>query len=412
MSRHGMDAARVELEKYTKACYELMKSGIEKKQDKVPMIPTYLHGDKPVPQLKKAAVIDAGGTNFRTALAHFENGECVFENLLHHQMPGTDKPSDWAEFISFCADCIEPLLEQTDEIGFCFSYPAEVTPERDSRVLSLTKQVKILGAEGKLLGAALNDELVRRGMSRKKIVVLNDTPATLLGGSALLDKTQYGGFIGMVAGTGVNSCCMLPECDITKLCMSGSEKMLINLESGSVDVFPRGDFDLEMDADLPDTGEYVGEKMCSGYYLGELCRYTLRAAAKENIFSEVAAEYLIGLEKLTTPEVDGWVSGKTPACFSDEDAENAVYIIQEIFDRAARCMACVLCAILMLTGEGKEKPVCIAVDGSLFKKSRLFRPMLEKYMTEYAEKVLCRSFEFVTNDETSLLGTVAAVLLN
>lgn len=412
MSRHGMSAERVELEKHTKACCEKMKSGLERRQDTVPMIPAYLYGDKPVPQKKKAAVIDAGGTNFRTALAYFDKGECVFENLTRHVMPGTEKPADWSEFISFCADKIEPLLDRTDDIGFCFSYPAEVTPERDSIVLSMTKQVKILGAEGKLLGAALNEELVRRGLGRKKIVVLNDTPATLLGGSALLDKTQYGGFIGMVAGTGVNACCMLPECEISKLHLTGGEKMLINLESGSVDVFPRGDFDLEMDAGLPDTGEYVGEKMCSGYYLGELCRYALRAAAEEKLFTEKAAQYLLALEKLTTPEADAWTAGNVPAAFCEEDAENAVYIIQEIFDRAARCMACVLCAILLLTGEGKDKPVCIAVDGSLFKKSRLFRPLLEKYMAEYAEKVLFRRFEFVTNEETSLMGTAAAVLLN
>ena len=94
------------------------------------------------------------------------------------------------------------------------------------------------------------------------------------------------------------------------------------------------------------------------------------------------------------------------------DKDIAVYIIRELFDRAARCMCCTLSAILLLTGEGTDKPVCISVDGSLFKKSALFRPHLEKHMQEFAGETLDRKFEFVTCDETTLLGTAAAVLLN
>ena len=33
--------------------------------------------------------------------------------------------------------------------------------------------------------------------------------------------------------------------------------MLVNIESGSFDAFPRGDADLAMDEELPDTGEYI-----------------------------------------------------------------------------------------------------------------------------------------------------------
>ena len=94
------------------------------------------------------------------------------------------------------------------------------------------------------------------------------------------------------------------------------------------------------------------------------------------------------------------------------DKDIVVYIIRELFDRAARCMCCNLSAILLLTGEGTDKPVCISVDGSLFKKSALFRPHLEKHMQEFAGETLDRKFEFVTCDETTLLGTAAAVLLN
>lgn len=412
MLRHGMNADRVELERYSKAFSECMERGLGENQEIVPMIPTYLRLAGQLPKNKKAAVIDAGGTNYRTALISFGDRGCSIENIERSPMPGTLLPAHWSDFIKRTASAIEPLLSETDLIGFCFSYPAEVTPDIDSRVLGLTKQVKLLGAQGRLLGADLNAELERRGLGKKKIVVLNDTPATLLGGSAMLDREGYGGFIGMVAGTGTNTCCMLPERRIAKLGLHGNGKMLVNLESGSFDGFPRGDFDLEMDNALPDTGYYIAEKMCSGAYLGEVSRYTLQAAAREGLFSASAKEYLLHLPELTTPTADAWASGKLPECFKAVDKDIVVYIIRELFDRAARCMCCNLSAILLLTGEGTDKPVCISVDGSLFKKSALFRPHLEKHMQEFAGETLDRKFEFVTCDETTLLGTAAAVLLN
>lgn len=411
MLRHGMNADRVELEQYTKAFLDTMKQGLRAKQALVPMIPTYLRGEAQVPQNRKAAVIDAGGTNYRTGLVSFDEAGCRLEHLERSRMPGTDAPAAWSEFISRTADGIEPLLSQTDLIGFCFSYPAEVTPDIDSRVLGLTKQVKLIGAEGRLLGADLAAELSRRGFGKKKIVVLNDTPATLLGGSALLDKSKYGGFIGMVAGTGVNTCCMLPENAIEKLGSKSGEKMLVNLESGSFGGFPRGELDLEMDKNLPDTGYYIGEKLCSGAYLGEVCRYTLQAAAREGLFDN-AGDYILGLTKLDTPTADAWGAGELPECFVEADRDRAVYIIHELFDRAARCMCCNLSAILLITGEGMDKPVCICADGSLYKKSALFAPMLARHMSDYAGAILGRRFEFVTGEETTLLGTAAAALLN
>jgi len=412
MLSHGMNSDRVDLEKCTQASYESMLRGLNEKTKVVPMIPTYLRGDKELPENRYAVVVDAGGTNYRTALVSFADGKVNIEGISRRLMPGAGEPAEWSEFIKCTADGIEPFLDKTDEIGVCFSYPAEVTPDKDSRVMSLTKQVKLSGSEGRLIGEDLNAELTRRGYGKKKIVVLNDTPATLLGGIALRPKSEYDGIIGMVAGTGVNTCCMLPESKITKLGSDREQKMLINLETGSSDCFPRGDFDLEMDENLPDKGCYTCEKMCSGAYFGELCRYTLRGAAREKLFSDAACEYLIKLDRLKSQQADAWALGNTPDCFTAEDTEKTVYIIHELFDRSVKCMSCTLTAIMLLTDAGKTNKVCISSDGSLFKKSSLYRPLLEKYLLGLAGEKFGRSFEFVTGDEMTIIGTAAAVLIN
>jgi len=290
MKDHGMDAERVDLAEYTKAFADAMHAGLAAPQKNMPMLPTYLYSSGKLQKGEKAIVIDAGGTNFRTALIGFDGKKAVIDALDKRPMPGAAEPATWEQFISCVADCVQPLLKQAKDIGFCFSYPVEITPECDGKVLGLTKQVEIEGAVGSYLGASLRAELEKRGEKVGRIVVLNDTPATLLAGK-VLSKGSYDGYIGLVAGTGCNTCCEIECGKIGKLGLTGGGKMLVNLESGSFRAFPRGDADLAMDEDLPDTGAYVGEKMISGRYLGQVCMYTLKMAAKEGLFSERATDY-------------------------------------------------------------------------------------------------------------------------
>ena len=411
MKAHGMDAESVDLSVCTKTFTESMKAGLAGGKSSLPMIPTYLASGRRPARNEKAVVIDAGGTNFRTAVISFDASGAVIEHQSTQPMPGSNGPVSWEEFIGTVADAVQPLMSETENIGFCFSYPVEITPERDGRVLGLTKQVDISGACGSYLGASLRAELERRGVRAGKIVVLNDTPAALLAAKAL-SRNAYSGFVGLVAGTGCNTCCELELGSIPKLGSDKSGKMLVTLESGAFDGFPRGDCDLAMDADLPDTGEYIAEKLISGRYLGQVCMYTLKQAAREGLFSENAAAIIEKMTEVATPTIDKWGSGRFPKGFNSEDRVNLVYIINELFERAARCIACKLCAILELTGTGVGRPVCIGVDGSLFSASRLLRPELEKFMDIYAGEIMGRRYEFVNFENMSLIGTAAAVLLD
>lgn len=389
----------------------LMLSGLTQKQDSVPMLPAYLKADRAVPLDTPVAVIDAGGTNFRTALLRFTSDGAVLESLQTHPMPGAAEEATWADFISYTADCLEPLLDFTDRIGFCFSYPGEVTPQLDSQVLSLTKQLKLKGADGAYPGADLRAELAKRGKSISKVVVLNDTPAALLGAYALTDREKFGGYLGLVAGTGVNTCGIFSAESIEKIELSEG-RILINCETGSYAGFTRGDFDFLLDKNLPDTGKYTAEKMTGGAYLGEVCRYTLKGAACKGLFSKECADFIGTLDKLETSTADSWLEGNVPPCFKGDDKDILVYIISKLFERAARCLCSTLCGLILATDEGINAPVCIGVDGSLFKKSKFFHDELIKNMDACAGTALGRKFEFFTADEMSLMGTATAALTN
>ena len=412
LARHGMSPERIDPAEYAPKMAQSMAEGLEAEGRMLPMIPTYLKNSGAVPLGESVVVIDAGGTNFRCALARFTEKGFEIGEVYKTRMPGIGKSASWEEFISFIADAVMPYMDRADKIGFCSSYSADITPEIDGRVIRIDKEVVITGSEGKLVGASLIEELERRGCRGKSVVILNDTAAVLLGVSAALDKSKYSGFIGQINGTGTNTCCVVPLGRIGKLHTAGEEGVIVNLESGLYDGLPRGDFDLELDCESNNPGSKHLEKMTSGVYLGALCRIMFRAAVNEGVLSPESGELIAGRGAFDASVIDRWASGEDLERFSEADARFIRDICLAVFDRSARCMCVNLAAIALLTGEGKDKPVCVCAEGSLVQKSRHFRPLLEKYLSLYALGVFGRKLELTVGYETTLPGAAAAVLLN
>ena len=411
--RHGMEPERIEPEKRIEPMLAEMRSGLAGGRCSMDMIPTYLSNDGTLEQGKCAAVIDAGGTNFRCGLVRFGADGPELLSLSKCRMPGIERPYSWEEFIAFTADRIEPLMDRTSLIGFCFSYAAVITPEMDGRVISIDKEVVVTGCEGKLLGASLTEELARRGHPGKRVVVLNDTVAVLLGGAAGLDKDAYDGFIGQVSGTGTNTCVSLPVSQIPKLGLTGTRGMIVNLESGKYDGIPFGDFDRALDAESHNPGQKLFEKMTAGVYLGELCRLMLLAAAEEGLLSAAGAEKVRALPAFDSAVIDAWAWGEGYELLGPdpEDHDFARELSLALFRRSARCMCVNLIALALLTGGGRDKPVCILAEGSLVQKGRSYRPELEALLARYAAEQGLK-VELHVSEETTLPGSAAAALLN
>lgn len=414
LNRHGMSADRIDVMKEAERMAAAMEEGLRTEGAALPMIPTYLRADGHLPHGSRAIVIDAGGTNFRVGLLSFTEDGPKLSMVHKTKMPGIGEPATWEEFISFVADAVEPLAPYADDIGFCFSYSAVITPEIDGRVICIDKEVVISGAEGKLVGASLLEELARRGIRNKHIVILNDTAAVLLGGSATLDKRHCGGLIGQVSGTGTNTCCVLPLSRIQKLGHKEDTGIIVNLESGMYGALPRGDFDLQMDAVSHNHGVKLLEKLTAGVYLGQLARLILARAAEEGLISAETAAGLRSLGAYDSAELDAWACGEAMEfCTATEDRAFIQTVAQELFARSARAMCVNLTGILLLTGEGTdpERPVVVCAEGSLVQKGRFYRPALEQELAQSA-KLLGRSVRLQVGQETTLPGAAAAALLN
>ena len=71
LDRHGMSPERIVPSQWAPRMRDNMERGLGGDTSALPMIPTYLKMDGAVPKNRRVIVIDAGGTNFRSALAGF-----------------------------------------------------------------------------------------------------------------------------------------------------------------------------------------------------------------------------------------------------------------------------------------------------------------------------------------------------
>ena len=416
LSKYGMLAAEINPAVCSENMLPDMEAGLNGGTDGMLMIPTYLCNDAAVPKGVNAAVIDAGGTNFRCGLVSFNDTGYTVENLKKCKMPGIDRPCTWEDFVSFIADNIAPMMDKTDYIGFCFSYSAVITPEVDGIVNTIDKEVVITGCEGKYIAKSLNAELVRRGFGEKRIVIVNDTAAVLLGCSANLDKSKYSSFVGQVSGTGTNTCCIMAENSIVKLNSESPKRIIINMESGLFKDIHVGYFDRTLDEESNNPGQKRFEKLTAGVYLGELARLMLIKAGEDGVISAAAYEKAKKLGRIDTSFVDAWASGENMDIIAGSADDEAFIreISLELLERSARCMASAIIAIAKKTGAGDDPqlPLCDCAEGSLVQRSRHYLGMLKELLDEYGRKQCGKYIEIIIGNESTIPGSAAAALIN
>ena len=395
-------------ERLTDDFLSAMNAGVCGEASSIKMLPTYCYGDAQPALHSPVAVIDAGGTNFRRVLVTLTEDGADFDQLQEQAMPGTEGEVPWQDFITCCADALEPLLEKTSRIGICFSYPADPQPNRDSKVICLTKQVQLSGAVGRWVCADIDAELKKRGHEDLRYCLINDTIAVQYGAAAYHHLSPADG-MGLVCGTGSNTCCAMHLEDIRKMAFYDSRTMLVNCESGAFSGVPAGPLDDLLDAQSIDPGAYRHEKMVSGAYLGPLCLLALQEAAKQGLFSGEAAGMLAALTELQSAEADTMSGPMEQLTGTDRAVADA--IIDAVFDRSAKITCCCLSAVMTLVDGGREKPFFIGAEGSLFQKSKRFRVKLYSHMDAFTHAKLSREYTFLTCPSTTFIGTAAAVLM-
>ncbi|MFH1531791.1 MAG: hypothetical protein ABIK09_13785 [Pseudomonadota bacterium] len=222
----------------------------------------------------EALALDAGGTNMRAARLRLAPGAATFlAGPAGGPLPtGRDGPIDAAAFFDPQAALLREIASGDLPLGYCFSYPAVVGPDRDAVLLRWTKEVRVEGVVGQPVGALLREALLRAGAPQRGVTVLNDTVACLMAGATLPAAGDADGMIGLIVGTGTNMATFFGRDRLTKLGAGhgGPDPMAVNLESGNFTPACLTETDDRLDAGSETAGTQRFEKAVSGVYLGKL----------------------------------------------------------------------------------------------------------------------------------------------
>jgi len=424
LRKYQMDYLDIDIDTGIEAFLAEMQKGLAGQKSTLDMIPTYIEVGAEVPTNKPVIAADAGGTNFRVATVYFdEHKRAVIENLRLFRMPGVQEETGKDEFFKIMAGYLKDVAGASTNIGFCFSYPAEVLPNKDGRLIRFSKEVKAQGVEGQLIGENLNRALAATGSGGDKhIVLLNDTVTTLLAGVGYKNK-RYGSYIGFILGTGTNCCYIEKNSNIKKgKDLDPSKSQIINTESGGFGKISRGKIDVAFDKSTVNPGEHKLEKMISGAYLGPVFLRTVHKACVDNMFSTAAAGELWQMSELETKDMSEFMQypyGNNPlanACKagSEKDVLKLYYIADRLTERAAKLTAINLSAMAIKSGSGAEptRPICIVAEGTTFYQMKTLKPRTEFYLKQYLENKLGIYFDIISVENATLIGAAIAGLTN
>ena len=405
---HNESAEQIDARSTIELFLAQMQTGLKGKGG-LPMIPTYLMDvDRSKIQTgAKRILIDAGGTNFRSAIGYFdENGEVVLKDLKNTSMPALDRELSKDEFYAQIAANIERLLSKAQDVGFCFSYPVEMGRDVDGIVGKFSKGVKA----PEVVGTRVGKETVAAckaidGVDRK-IVILNDTVATLLGGMANTDE-QFSAYLGYIYGTGTNVCYIEDTANIAKVTDLPRGKMIINTECGGFNGFAQGDFDKVAIAKTEDPTRQLFEKMTSGKNLSEIMHEALLAAVKDEAFVGN-----VTIRPFALKDVSQFLSYGRFCCDfeSEQDRAFAKEVCIELIRRAAKMGAIVNSALTIASCTDKSLPVAIVAEGTTFHKLVGYRDFFQTYLNEIlSERGI--SYKILVGQDLNLIGTLMATMV-
>jgi len=416
-----------------------MERGLDGRSSSLPMIPSYISPVSKVQPGKTVLALDAGGTNLRASLVHFdEQGHAIAEGAVKHSMPGTKGRVSAEEFFDVIADAALPVLSQTSDvegIGFTFSYQMDMKSNADGILVYFSKEVDAPEVIGKAIGEGLREALARKGrVYDGPIVLLNDTVATLLSGLATIpvdggEASSQNAFgltggpvIGCILGTGFNTA--YPETSIPKIGFNSKDApQIVVCETGTFNLRYRGPLDREFDNTTKTPGAYSMEKTIAGAYLGPLTFHILKQAIKDKVLCFKKADEFLAMPMLETRILNEFsrfplsAQGPIGSLFAPDESSalaSVQYLVSIVTERAAMFVAAILAATVERVQAGYEphSPVRIAIEGTTYMIYKDMRRSLDSWLHMMMVREKPRPYIISPVEQASLFGAAVAAVSN
>jgi hexokinase len=411
IENNGISAEHYDMDGLLSGFIREMDAGLSGKPSSLLMLPSYVRIGNTVQAGTKAVAIDAGGTNFRTALVGFdEDGTSHIEGFKKTPMPGSREAITKEEFFRFIADSVSPYLNESRKVSLSFAYPTEILSINDGRIIKLVKEIKVSGIEGCYINRELSAVLKAKGFSDVETYITNDTVATAMAGLAEANSKGYGACVGVIVGTGTNICYPESYGNIKKLGLTGPERMMINVESGNFDKMPRGAIDIGFDSGTVDPGYHQLEKMVSGGYFTALCSYVLKKAVEAELLTPPPS----GRCDFDPGDVDGFLKdvpeNRISQTFaSDEDRRKISILLNTLVDRAAHLIALQIAAA-SAKAIGRDGSILATVEGTMFYKTPTIREKVLDIFEAWLKPGYGIQVDIKKQEDAVLIGTGAIAL--
>lgn len=376
---------------------DTLELGLQKHDQVVPMIPTFVFGWPTGKERGDYLAVDLGGTNLRVCLVTLQ-GEGKFEiTQSKYRLSEEQKQEDGQKLFDFCAECLKTFIDsnikegtikegQELPLGFTFSYPCSQERIDHGQLIRWTKGFGVTNTEGRDVAAMFIESLGKADIPVTLTALINDTTGTLIASHYVNPRTK----IAVIFGTGCNAAYMEKMGNVEKsksLGIKDDAEMAINCEWGAFDSFehehlPRTKYDKVVDETSNKPGEQAFEKLISGRYLGEILRLVICELIDEGVLFlgqntyKLEAPYVFDTAFLSLMESDPtdellMIIGIFTHFFAVETtlAERQFFraLAMLIGKRAARLSACGIAAIVSKMGY-LEEGCSVGADGSLYNK--------------------------------------------
>jgi hexokinase len=393
-----------------------MKKGLDGEPSSLHMIPTYLSASGQLNDGETAVAVDIGGTNLRVALTQMKDGQLKILESAVSPVPGLKAELSKDEFFNQIAEKLLPVIGKSRRVGVCFSHAAEILPNKDGRLVTFSKEIKVRDAAGMEICSGIREKLREfnvPALDEKSFLLLNDTAAALFGGLNSNFSVQ-GVDIGLVLGTGLNIGYTEKTARIRKLRVSFPDaSMVINTEAGCFDKLPFGSLDAALDAGTINPGDHLLEKRTGGVYLGTLIGAALKSDGISGLLSGACAASFKAMDTVLLADAGAFLSHKNgplaQLCVTENDQEIVHTVIDRLVARGAELLAGAVWGVLDQIGAGEVRPAVIAAEGSTFYKLHSFK---DRFTQLLKSSLNGRRFQIVAVDNATLLGTGFAALLN
>lgn len=370
----------------------------------IPLRKTYIYPENMNNEQINCVAIDMGGTHFRCAKVSLnKNGDYYIIEKLKFPLPIINCETEVDDFYGSIANNICEYLNETEKIGFCFSYDMEVTENLDAKLLGFGKKYAAPKLLNTLVAENTEKAINRIQAGKHSVHLVNDSTAALLGGMYLDSSKKNNTYLSLIYGTGFNIA-YLDKLD-------NEERTIINTECGEFNFFKQGLIDKEIMRKSLDQGKAKTEKMVAGAYLVDLIIGVITHASESKLLPKI--DFTEFQTRISLKLINDFLLGKKNIIYNMYDLKRdrmlVKYLCFGIIDRAAK-IAAILTTLFSLrakSADNKVETVGIIVEGTTFHNLKTFKKKYNNYLQEYLLPYGI-SFNYIYHEDINLIGAAKA----